>query len=146
MASSDNYTPILPSNHSANKKIKDFIERFYAVSDDRSKNEEWVNYFLPDATVIIGDRSAKGTDEIRRLRHGMWEDTELRLHRPEKVFPASFDEVNECEGDIEYMLQGLVYLISKNGKQRAVSWAGRAVLNEVQGTLKYRFYQVFLRG
>ncbi|KAI1213221.1 uncharacterized protein F4807DRAFT_410181 [Annulohypoxylon truncatum] len=147
MASSSGYVPILPSDSAVNERIKSFMEKFYAISDDPSKNEEWVDYFLPDAVVIIGDRSAKGTDEIRQLRQGMWERTKSRRHKPGKVFPATFGGADEGEGmTIEYMLQGSVDFVLKNGEQKAVSWAGHAVLNDAQGRLKYQFYQVYLRG
>ncbi|KAI2470444.1 hypothetical protein F4781DRAFT_430459 [Annulohypoxylon bovei var. microspora] len=146
MTPSDDYVPIFPP-HVADERTKDFIARFYAVSDDPSRNEEWVDYFLPDAVVIIGDKSAKGTDEIRRLRQSMWEGTESRRHKPGKVFPASFGGADNSEEiTIEYMLRGSLDLVTKNGEQQAVSWAGHAVLNEVQGMLKYRLYQVYLRG
>ncbi|XDG01554.1 hypothetical protein ABKA04_001169 [Annulohypoxylon sp. FPYF3050] len=113
MTSSDSYVPLLPPGHTAEARIKDFVSKFYAVSDDPSKNEEWVDYFLPDAVVIIGDKSAKATDEIRQLRQ---------------------------------MIQGSADFVMKHGEKQEVSWAGHAILNEVQGILKYRFYQVYLRG
>ncbi|KAI1439543.1 hypothetical protein F5Y02DRAFT_423899 [Annulohypoxylon stygium] len=148
MASSDSYVPLLPPGHMAEARIKDFISKFYAVSDDPSKNEEWVDYFLPDAVVIIGDKSAKAVDEIRQLRQSMWERVKSRRHRPGKVFPASFDGTNEgVEGTtIEYMIQGSADFVMKHGEKQEVSWAGHAILNEVQGILKYRYYQVYLRG
>ncbi|KAI0883651.1 uncharacterized protein GGS22DRAFT_167617 [Annulohypoxylon maeteangense] len=75
----------------------------------------------------------------------MWEEMESRRHKLGKVFPASFGAADEREGIIEYMLQGSVDFITKNGERQAVSWAGHAILNEVEGGLKYRLYQVFLR-
>ncbi|KAI1106317.1 hypothetical protein F4804DRAFT_301539 [Jackrogersella minutella] len=144
---SNNYVPIFPSDHAIDEKVKDFIARFYAVSDDPTKNEEWVDCFLPDAVIILGDNSAKGAEDIRRLRQGMWEQTEARRHKPEKVFPASFGGNDGAGGEgtvIEYTLLGSLDLTTKIGEQRAVSWAGHAILREVQGKLKYQFYQVYL--
>jgi hypothetical protein len=66
------------------------------------------------------------------------------------VFPATF-EIPEREhkigsgGRFEYMLNGTVDLEMKSGEKTAAQWAGRAVLGEVDGKLKYLFYQVFLR-
>ncbi|OTA90682.1 hypothetical protein M434DRAFT_77558 [Hypoxylon sp. CO27-5] len=145
MASSNSYIPELPSDHAVRETVKDFIARFYATSDDPSKNEEWVGCFLPDAVVIIGDKSAKGTDAIRRLRQGMWEQVEKRRHKPEKVFPAFFGGIDGSEGiAVEYMIHGSLDMVTKNGEQQAVSWAGRAVLKEDAGKLKYQLYQVYL--
>ena len=62
MTSPHSYTPAFPSDHTLYWRVEYFIAKFYAVSDDPSKNEEWVDYFLPDATVIIGDKLAKGTE------------------------------------------------------------------------------------
>ncbi|KAI1413690.1 hypothetical protein F5Y13DRAFT_160865 [Hypoxylon sp. FL1857] len=146
MASSNSYVPAFPSDHAVDERVKKFIARFYATSDDPSKNEEWVDYFLPNAVVIIGDKSAKGTEEIRRLRQGMWEQVERRKHRPEKVFPASFEGTARDSEAIaaEYMLHGSLDVVTKSGEQQTVSWAGRAVLKEDEGQLKYALYQVYL--
>ncbi|KAI1144455.1 hypothetical protein F5Y05DRAFT_407847 [Hypoxylon sp. FL0543] len=145
MASSNSYVPAFPSDHAVDQRVKDFIARFYATSDDPSKNEEWVDYFLPNAVLILGDKSAKGTDEIRRLRQGMWEHVERRRHAPEKVFPASFGGVDGSEGiAAEYMLHGSLEMAMKSGERQMVAWAGRAVLKEGGGKLKYQFYQVYL--
>lgn len=74
----------------------------------------------------------------------MWEQVETRRHRLEKVFPASFGTGDSEEDVIEYMLHGSLGLVMKNGEQQTVSWAGRAVLKEVDGQLKYKVYQVYL--
>ncbi|KAI1759510.1 hypothetical protein GGR53DRAFT_471260 [Hypoxylon sp. FL1150] len=147
MASST-YTPAFPSDRAVDDKIKSYIANFYATSDDRSKNEEWVDYFLPDAVVIMGDKAAKGTQEIRQLRQGMWELVESRRHKPEKVFPATFEGTGaDGDGDgvaAEYMLHGSLDLVMKTGESSAISWAGRAVLRDVDGKLKYQLYQVYM--
>ncbi|KAI0098980.1 hypothetical protein F4776DRAFT_650212 [Hypoxylon sp. NC0597] len=145
MASSNSYVAEFPSDCAVQERVKNFIARFYATSDDPSKNEEWVGYFSPDAVVIIGDKSAKGTENIRRLRQGMWEQVETRRHKPEKVFPASFGATDGSEAiAAEYMLHGSLDMVTKNGERQAVSWAGRAVLEEDDGKLKYKLYQVYL--
>ncbi|XXG96636.1 hypothetical protein Hte_002924 [Hypoxylon texense] len=145
MASSS-YVPAFPSDHAVDEKVKGYIANFYATSDDRSKNEEWVDYFLPDAVVIMGDKSAKGTEEIRRLRQGMWEQVESRRHKPEKAFPGSFGGAGGGGDGVaaEYMLHGSLDLVTKSGEQQAVTWAGRAVLRDTDGKLKYQLYQVYL--
>ncbi|KAI1374531.1 hypothetical protein F4677DRAFT_160124 [Hypoxylon crocopeplum] len=144
MVSSNDYMPAFPINHALDERVKTFISNFYATSDDPSKNEEWMNYFLPDAVVIMGDKSATGTEQIRQLRQGMWEQVKTRKHKPEKVFPASFGEPGDGRIAAEYMLHGSLDLVTKNGEQQAVSWAGRAVLTNVEGILKYKLYQVYI--
>lgn len=77
----------------------------------------------------------------------MWEQVESRRHKPEKVFPGSFGGVGGGGGEgvaAEYMLHGSLDLVMKSGEQQAVSWAGRAVLRDVDGKLKYQLYQVYL--
>lgn len=64
MMASSTYAPVFPSDHTVDDRFKNYIAKFYATSDDRSKNEEWVDYFLPDAVVIMGDKSAQGTEGI----------------------------------------------------------------------------------
>ncbi|KAI0002833.1 hypothetical protein F4779DRAFT_622065 [Xylariaceae sp. FL0662B] len=137
MASS--YLPTIPSDVVVDERTRDFVSRYYAVSDDPSKNEEWVSYFAPDAVFVVGDKSAEGTEQIRQVRQGMWDKIGARKHKPEKIFPASFKP-----GEIEYMLYGSLDLTTKDGEKRAVSWAGHAVLKEVEGRLKYAFYQIYL--
>ncbi|KAI0180984.1 hypothetical protein GGR52DRAFT_13921 [Hypoxylon sp. FL1284] len=145
--SASSYVPTFPSDRAVDEKMRDYMANFYAISDDRSKNEEWVDHFLPDAVLVMGDKSAKGTDEIRRLREGMWEQVGSRRHKPEKVFPASFGGADADNGDgaaAEYMLHGTLDLVLKNGEARAVSWAGHAVLtSDAEGKLKYKLYQVY---
>lgn len=81
------------------------------------------------------------------MRQSMWEQVESRRHKPEKVFPASFGGSGGDDGTaVEYMLHGSLDLLTKNGEQQAVSWAGHAVLGEVEGKLKYKLYQVYLHA
>ncbi|KAI1313643.1 hypothetical protein F5Y03DRAFT_337277 [Xylaria venustula] len=130
-------------------RVKRFIATFYAVSDDPSKNDEWVDYFAPDASLVIADKRARGVTEIRALREGMWETTKSRRHKLEKVFPAVFeppgnDERKQSEGLFEYMLYGSVDFETKSGDVVTGQWAGRAVLRDGEGGPKYTFYQVYI--
>ncbi|KAI2630810.1 hypothetical protein GGR54DRAFT_635417 [Hypoxylon sp. NC1633] len=144
MASSGSYTPAYPTDRAVDERVKDFVSSFYATSDDPSKNEEWVDYFLPDAVVTIGEKSARGTEQIRQFRQGMWEQVKTRRHKPEKVFPASFGGAGADGDAVEYMLHGSVDIVTKTGEQQALTWAGRAILKEVDGRLKYELYQVYI--
>ncbi|KAI1384559.1 uncharacterized protein F4822DRAFT_433102 [Hypoxylon trugodes] len=139
----NNYIPAFPSDRAIDERVQEFVSRFYETSDDPTKNEEWLGYFLPDAVIIIGDKSAKGTEGLRKFRQGMWEHVEQRRHTPEKVFPASFGGTGDG-AYVEYMLHGSLDLITKNGEKQAISWAGRAVLKDVEGNLKYQYYEVYL--
>ncbi|KAI8634741.1 hypothetical protein F5Y19DRAFT_409872 [Xylariaceae sp. FL1651] len=142
------YTPLYPTNAVIEERVKQFISAFYAVSDDVSKNNEWVDYFTSDAILIIGGMTARGTQEIHELRKGMWEKIKSRKHKPDKVFPASFEPAAahqpEPEWSFEYMLSGSLDLQMKTGEKAVAQWAGRAVLRETDGRLRYAFYQVYL--
>ncbi|AEO69395.1 uncharacterized protein THITE_2119752 [Thermothielavioides terrestris NRRL 8126] len=56
------YEPWYPSNVPADASVKRFVTRFFEVSDDPGRNEEWVSMFADDATVTIGSDVAKGKD------------------------------------------------------------------------------------
>jgi hypothetical protein len=68
----------------------------------------------------------------------MWEHVRARKHVPEKVF------VGALSADIEFMIHGSLRLEMKDGSESKVTWAGRAVLKEVQGRLRFKCYQVYL--
>ncbi|KAI0435087.1 hypothetical protein F5Y09DRAFT_293642 [Xylaria sp. FL1042] len=140
------YTPIYPTDGVAvDERVKRFISAFYAVSDDPGKNDEWVDYFAPDASLVMGDKMARGVEEIRVLRGGMWEKIKSRRHKLDKVFPAVFElPEHEHEGRFEYMLYGSADFELKSGEKLTGQWAGRAVLRDGEGGLKYTFYQVYI--
>ncbi|KAI0456124.1 hypothetical protein F5B21DRAFT_162128 [Xylaria acuta] len=139
------YAPTYPTNMAVDERFKKFISSFYAVSDDPSKNEEWVDYFTPLAYVIMGDKRAWGEDEIRKLREGMWENVKSRKHKLEKVFPATFER-NELDPgwQFECMLHGTVDYEMKNGEKAHAQWAGHASIVDEDG-LKLRCYDVYIR-
>ncbi|KAI1742208.1 hypothetical protein F4680DRAFT_413226 [Xylaria scruposa] len=139
------YTATYPTNVSVDERLKRFISSFFAISDDPSKNEEWVGSFTPRAYVILGDKKARGEDELRKLREGMWESIKSRKHKVEKVFPAAFEgrEIDP-EWKYEYMLQGTVDYEMKNGEKIHRQWAGHACIVDEDG-LKIGFYDVYIR-
>ncbi|KAI3336704.1 hypothetical protein HD806DRAFT_528298 [Xylariaceae sp. AK1471] len=143
------YTATYPTNIAADERVKRFISAFYAVSDDKARNDEWVDCFASDALLVMGDKRARGLEQIRGLREGMWEMVESRRHKLDKVFPAAFElpeheHEHESQWRFEYMLNGAVDLEMKSGEYAVAQWAGRAVLREVGGRLKYTLYQVYL--
>ncbi|KAI0844969.1 hypothetical protein F5Y00DRAFT_247567 [Daldinia vernicosa] len=152
MAASDDYTPLFPIDRPVDGKVKNFISQFYAISDDRSRDEDWVNSFLPDATVIIGDKMAVGTEDIRQMRKGMWEGVQTRKHKPLAVYPATFyPETAYGEGEKEkpaarYMIEGTLISTGEKLETLEITWAARAILKEERerGELKYKLYQVYL--
>ncbi|KAI0476791.1 hypothetical protein F4859DRAFT_480219, partial [Xylaria cf. heliscus] len=140
------YAATYPAAIAVEERLKRFISSFYAISDDPSKNEEWVRYFTPLAHVIIGDKRARGEDEIRKLRKGMWENVKSRKHKLDKVFPATFERKKELDLDwkVEYMLRGTVDYELKNGERIHAQWAGHASVVDEDG-LKLGFYDVYIR-
>ncbi|KAI1170745.1 hypothetical protein F4777DRAFT_568222 [Nemania sp. FL0916] len=138
-----NYTASYPATVTVDEKLTDFISSFYAISDDPSRNAEWVDYFAPDALVVIADKKAKGTEEIREMREGMWATVTARRHVLGKVFPAVFDFHTEPP-QLEYMLHGSVEQELKIGGKLAGDWAAHAVVREEGGRLKYELYHVYI--
>ncbi|KAJ2977117.1 hypothetical protein NUW58_g7907 [Xylaria curta] len=139
------YVVTYPTNVAVDERVKKFISAFYAVSDDASRNEEWLDYFSPDALLVMGDKRARGAEEIRELRKGMWEKVKTRKHKLDKVFPAAFEaHEHESEWRFEYMLHGSVEFELKSGEKSVGQWAGRAILTNDGERLKYALYQVYL--
>ncbi|KAI1330400.1 hypothetical protein F5Y16DRAFT_396368 [Xylariaceae sp. FL0255] len=159
------YSPIYPTNVAVEDRLKHFISTFYAVSDDPSRNEEWVEaFFAPEAVVKIGKNMARGHNEMRKMRAQMWEKgeyppywmpsslliryervVESRRHKPEKVYPASFPQGSpSTPGQYEYMIMGSVDMEMKDGEEITIPWAARAVVRVCEGLLKYTFYQVYI--
>lgn len=54
------YEPWYPSNVATGSSVRAFISRFYQISDDSGRDEEWVNCFDAGATVMIGNEVANG--------------------------------------------------------------------------------------
>ncbi|OCL08089.1 hypothetical protein AOQ84DRAFT_340897 [Glonium stellatum] len=116
---------------------KKHFEDFYATSDTPDAHEKYVEFFTPDATVVMASKRAEGKAEILALRKGMWEKVQSRLHKPLKIFPYG-PNANEV------MLFGTVQYGLKAGGQSSVEWAAYARLKKVDGSVKMDFYQVYL--
>jgi hypothetical protein len=56
------YEPWYPNNIPLDSSVKQFITHFFEVSDDPSRNEEWVDFFADDATLIMAKDVAKGKE------------------------------------------------------------------------------------
>ncbi|ROV98358.1 hypothetical protein VMCG_07117 [Cytospora schulzeri] len=144
-----NYNPAYPSNVSVdagNAGIKEFITTFYGVSDTPGKNQEWVDFYLDDATLVMAKAEATGKKDILKVREGMWEKVEARKHTVDKVFPVSF---SGREDEVELMLYGnVVYRLkgsADDGGEDTVDWAGYARLVRVGGEWKFAYYRVYLQ-
>lgn len=171
-----NYIPTAPDGWSPTsdtaKQLEKFISNFYRVSDDPDKDNEWVDFFAEDATVVMGSEkeTATGRDgenpittcvhlvlkrrrltqdvptpEILQLRKKMWESVKSRKHTVTKVFPGMFD------GVVDFMLFGSVAYVLESGERSGVNWAARGELileEDSDGESRYRFayYRVYLAG
>lgn len=62
MAAASDYIPVFPSSTAPDDKIRAFISEFYRTSDDPTKNEEWTQYFMPDASLEMGTATATGIE------------------------------------------------------------------------------------
>ena len=56
------YEPSYPNNMATDSTVKSFITRFFEVSDDPGRNDEWVGFFDEKATVIMGNDVAEGKE------------------------------------------------------------------------------------
>jgi len=134
------YTGQTPPSSSPDPRIVPFFEKFYEVSDTPSEHEAYANSFLPDAEFVMGTKVTNGYDGILEIRKGLWSGPiKSRKHKLEKIFP--FGSGQDAK---EVMLYGSVDYGLKNGKELTVQWAGRAVLAEYEGGLRFKLYQVYL--
>ena len=46
-----------------------FLESFYSISDTESQHDAYVASFTPDATLIMGPKTAKGADRTSSTSH-----------------------------------------------------------------------------
>ncbi|KAL1871407.1 hypothetical protein Daus18300_004774 [Diaporthe australafricana] len=144
-----NYSPAYPSNVQVDAGVKDFITKFYGVSDTAGKNQEWLEFFHDDATLVMGLQEASGKTDILKVREGMWEKVQARKHSVFQVFPGSFGEGKGGGDEVELMLYGnVVYRLkaSPDGEDK-VDWAGRAKLTRASGggEWKFAYYRVYLQ-
>ncbi|KAI4601854.1 hypothetical protein KJ359_010719 [Pestalotiopsis sp. 9143b] len=137
MAPAD-YRIAYPSNVAY--EVQDFVTNFYNISDDPTKNEEWVSHFLIDAVLVMGPDTAYGPEEIRKLREKMWEKVAARKHEPIKVLESSFGEQ-----ETEYAIFGDLTYELKTGEKQSVTWAANMILKKVDGKLKFSYYRVYIQ-
>lgn len=55
-----NYSPAYPTNVQVDAGVKEFITKFYGVSDTPGKNQEWLDFFHDDATLVMALQEASG--------------------------------------------------------------------------------------
>lgn len=168
-----NYSPAYPTDVQVDAGVKEFITKFYGVSDTPGKNQEWLDFFRDDATLVMALQEASGKTgeflalapsepnspittgtDILKVREGMWEKVQARRHTVYQVFPATFAGA-EAEGsggdeEVELMLYGdVVYRLkgSADGEETKVDWAGRARLRRAAGggEWKFAYYRVYLQ-
>lgn len=133
--------------------FKSYYEQFYQISDTPDVHEKYVQQFTKNATLIMGSKTAKGSDgmsapsspnsssltvaEILALRKGLWEKVQSRRHFPTKIFPFG------PNGD-EVMLYGTVDYVLKDGRKSSIDWAARGHLVKEGDEVRMDFYQVYL--
>ncbi|KAH8692880.1 hypothetical protein BGW36DRAFT_362426 [Talaromyces proteolyticus] len=129
-------------HHSLDPKasaMTNFMESFYATSDDPAAHEKYATeYFTDDATLIMGGKGAKGFEEILAFRKSLWTSVSSRRHMAVKIFFG---------GDDDLMLFGIVNYVMKgaSAKEVQIDWSARAqfVFDEA-GRPKMKYYQVYL--
>ncbi len=150
------YTASIPPDGQVKPEIREFLEKFYAISDDPSANEQHARSLTKDGKLIMGPTEVNGYDgrllcpvcsnvlynnqrnaDILKFRKGMWEKVAKRSHHPLQIyaFGAGSDDV---------MLHGTVSYELKDGKKTSTAWAAKAHFTKEDGELKMDMYQVFL--
>ncbi|KAK8065443.1 hypothetical protein PG997_012190 [Apiospora hydei] len=145
MAAPSGYTPEFPSTFSPTEKLRDFIPSFFQVSDDGSRNEEWVGCFCSDATLVMGGDEAQGTERIRQLRSRMWDKVASRKHSVHHFSEATGREPHE-KGERNFMLKGEVEYQLKTGETKTVPWTAHAKVKEDGDRIRFVYYKVEIRA
>jgi hypothetical protein len=57
---SSKYCAGYPTDVSYNPAMKTFLEEFYTITDTPDVHETYVDFFIEDATLILGSTTAKG--------------------------------------------------------------------------------------
>ncbi|KAI0408774.1 hypothetical protein F4802DRAFT_549069 [Xylaria palmicola] len=155
--STANYAARYPVGGAAvDERVRAFVSSFYAISDDASRDGEWVGCFAPGASLVMGERRATGvdgrllfvclrgrvgTDGDLRIKHGFppqmlsWltlraEIRELRRGMWEKGGLASF-----CTAEFPYFLRTSEVLFFHISHLRAapLTPATRSQISKTQG-------------
>ncbi|KAK4456291.1 hypothetical protein QBC34DRAFT_432572 [Podospora aff. communis PSN243] len=143
-----NYEAIYPSQIPTHPSVQQFITYFFKVSDTPGLNDEWVDFFCDDATLVMGSNSSTGRAEIEKLRLGMWESVAGRRHTLGKVFVVTggFEAV---DGVVEFMMEGKVDYQPRDAGAApySVDFAGHARLQREGPAESWRFayYRVYLQ-
>ncbi|KAK1826254.1 hypothetical protein QBC39DRAFT_27439 [Podospora conica] len=134
------YEGTYPATTPAEPSLKAFLSNFYRLSDSPEHNDEWTAQFLDDAVIRLGPKTAKGREEIKPFRAGMWEKVESRRHRLGRVMVGGFEE-----GEVEVMITGSVkYRMRGDGGEVEVEWAGHGRVVRDGGGWRFGAYRVWL--
>jgi hypothetical protein len=149
------YQASYPDDTTFDLAIKEFLEKFYAMSDDPEVTAEaYADNFTDGATLVMGKNRAVGRSglrfrsllaalglliiaEISALRRPMWNEVSARQHRPLMVFPFGSNAR-------EVMLYGTVSYQMKDCRRSSIEWSARAAFTVVEETVRLEFYQVWL--
>ncbi|KAK8111960.1 uncharacterized protein PG998_008417 [Apiospora kogelbergensis] len=141
MAASSGYSPEFPSSFPATDKLRQFIPSFFQLSDDPSKDAEWVEHFCPDATVVMGDDEACGTDGIRQLRGRMWNKVTSRKHTLYRFSEGARNDADE-KGERDFTLSGQVEYELKTAEAKLAQWTAHAKVREDVDRVRFIYYKV----
>ncbi|PWY70658.1 hypothetical protein BO83DRAFT_447413 [Aspergillus eucalypticola CBS 122712] len=97
---------------------KRFLNEFYLRMDSPNEHEKYSQCFTPDATVIMGEREARGREGIYALRKALWNPTKRCTHRLKQVFPYG-------PNSNVAMVHGTLDCVFKDGSAKTVDWAAR---------------------
>jgi hypothetical protein len=125
---------------SVSQELSTFIKDFYAASDvGPAGHDDYVNYYTPDCTLIMGANEFKSQSGVRQFREAGWEKVSTRKHIVDGVFPSSE------KPDQQVMLYGTVDYGMKDGtEKKGIEWAALMNLAKVDGSYKLAKYQVWI--
>ncbi|KAI0473452.1 hypothetical protein GGR56DRAFT_675941 [Xylariaceae sp. FL0804] len=119
------------------KRLADFLQRFYTLSDDREHADSWAACFADDARMKRKTDDVVGRDKISGVNQESWKGLAARLHVVEKVFPFSGGETDEI------MLYGKSQYDYEDGSTGEMPWSARLHFRRSPSGISIDFYQVY---
>ncbi|KAL8850877.1 MAG: hypothetical protein Q9221_004190 [Calogaya cf. arnoldii] len=127
-------------NDLSDRQVRQFLRKFYYVSNDISLEKEWGELFADDGVYIMGNRKATGPDAIRKLRKKLYEEIPSRDHSPMKIFSHG-----NHEDDTELMILGTVGWTYHAGHDHSGDWAAHVKLHKGDdGVVRCKYYQIIV--
>lgn len=121
-------------------RVLSTLRGFYTVADDPTRLDDFVGHWTPGGIFIMGASKSVGHGAILEfITKGVDGPVKARKHQVERTYVSQMDR-------LDVTVVGTVQYILRNGKKVDLDFATRVKFVDVEGVLKFDFYQTFLVG